>query len=152
MRMLKLFVTAVAVVHIGVAVGAGDPGRGEQRAVACFACHGPDGQSLLPEYPNLAGQKEMYIIAQLMSFKSGARKNPIMSPMAGPLSDQDIADIAAFFSGLMPARAAQTKKELDDTETRYEGAPSGVDADSALAAGTGGGNRAALGGSRDPCH
>jgi cytochrome c553 len=110
-------------------VGAGDPGRGEQRAMVCFACHGPDGQSLNPEYSNLAGQKEKYIIAQLVSFKSGARKNPIMNPMAGQLSDQDIADIAAFFSGQMPAQAAQTKKKLEETETRYEGAPSGVDAE-----------------------
>ncbi len=80
----------------------------------------------------MAGQKEKYVIAQLMSFKSGVRKNPIMNPMAGQLSDQDIADIAAFYSGQTPAQeaqAAQDKKQLSETETRYEGAPSGIDAD-----------------------
>lgn len=132
MRMFKLFATAVAIAQIGVAVGAADPGRGEQRAMACFACHGPDGQSLNPEYPNLAGQKEQYLTAQLMAFKSGARKNPIMNPMAGQLSEQDIADIAAFFSGqqlVQAVQAVQTEKQLGEAEARYEGAPSGIDAD-----------------------
>ncbi|KAA0893042.1 cytochrome c [Pusillimonas sp. ANT_WB101] len=68
----------------------------------CVACHGAKGISIAPIYPNLAGQKEQYLIDQLKAFHDGTRVNPIMQPMAAPLSDTDIANIAAFLSSLKP--------------------------------------------------
>lgn len=79
---------------------AGDAAAGKTKAALCMGCHGEDGISVSPEIPNLRGQKEMYIIKQIGDFKSGLRKNPIMSSMASGVSDEDAADIAAFFSGL----------------------------------------------------
>jgi len=81
-------------------VWAGDIEAGKSKAVSCAACHGPQGKSSIPGYPHLAGQKAAYLVANLNSFKSGERVNPIMGPMAKPLSDTDISDLAAFFSSL----------------------------------------------------
>lgn len=71
---------------------------GSAKAQVCAACHGADGNSINPDWPNLAAQHPTYIQAQLQAFKSGARKNPNMTAMAAPLSDQDITDLAAYFS------------------------------------------------------
>ncbi|HXH02632.1 MAG TPA: c-type cytochrome [Candidatus Competibacteraceae bacterium] len=76
----------------------GNPKAGQKKAEACAACHGPDGNSTDPNFPRLAGQYEDYLAKALHDYKSGARKNPIMAGMAAPLSEQDIADLAAFFA------------------------------------------------------
>ena len=68
------------------------------KAAVCSACHGPDGNSVNPDWPKLAGQHSQYIVAQLQAFKAGHRKNVNMNAMAAPLSDQDMADVAAYFS------------------------------------------------------
>lgn len=68
------------------------------KAATCAACHGADGNSVNPDWPNLAGQHSDYLVAQLKLFKSGERKNANMNPMAAPLSEQDMSDIAAYFS------------------------------------------------------
>ncbi len=84
----------------GAAQAAGDAAAGKKKAAMCAACHGMDGISKQPIYPNLAGQHEQYLISSLKAYKSGARDNPIMKPMAAPLSDQDIENLAAYFSSL----------------------------------------------------
>ena len=66
----------------------------------CQACHGIDGLSKVPDAPNIAGQTEPYLVAQLQAFKSGARKNDAMSVVAPSLSDQDIEDLAAYYSAI----------------------------------------------------
>ena len=66
----------------------------------CQACHGIDGMSKVPDAPNIAGQTEPYIIAQLQAFKSGARKNDSMAMVASTLSDKEIGDLAAYFSAI----------------------------------------------------
>jgi len=76
---------------------AADPDAGKQKAQTCAACHGADGNSANPAWPKLAGQSSEYLIKELSDFKSGARKNPTMTPMASPLSKEDMADIAAYF-------------------------------------------------------
>ena len=86
------------------------------KAAACGACHGPDGNSVNPEWPNLAGQDPGYLVAQLQAFKSGVRKNPNMSAMAAPLSDQDMTDLAGYFAG------QTTKIASVDAEAAAEGA------------------------------
>ena len=68
------------------------------KAATCAACHGPDGNSVNPDWPNLAGQHGDYIVAQLKLFKSGERKNASMNAMGAPLSELDMADVAAYFS------------------------------------------------------
>lgn len=82
---------------------AGNPAAGHAKYEAtCAACHGTSGISIAPIYPNLAGQKEAYLVAQLKAFRDGTRKNPIMQPMAQDLSDTDIANIAASLATLKP--------------------------------------------------
>jgi cytochrome c553 len=83
----------------GMAQAAGDAEAGKQKVVACAACHGPDGNSVNPVWPKLAGQHPPYIEKQIMDFKSGARQDPLMSAQAALLAtDQDVADVAAFFA------------------------------------------------------
>ena len=79
---------------------AGDAAAGKAKAATCNACHGANGISAIPTYPNLAGQKEAYLVKQMKAFKDGTRKDPTMNAMAAPLSDADMANIAAHFSGL----------------------------------------------------
>ena len=76
----------------------GNADAGKAKAAMCGACHGATGLSPSPTYPNLAGQKAAYIVKQLADFKSGARTNMMMAPMAVNLSEQDMADLAAYFS------------------------------------------------------
>jgi cytochrome c553 len=80
------------------AAKAGDAGAGKSVAAACSACHGNSGMSPNPAWPNLAGQNDDYLANSLKAFKSGARKNDMMSPMAAGLSDADMRNVAAYFS------------------------------------------------------
>jgi cytochrome c553 len=68
--------------------------------LSCAACHGADGRGTTPLFPNLHGQKAEYLAQQLRAFRDGKRQDPTMAPMAVPLSDQDIADLAAFYASL----------------------------------------------------
>ena len=82
------------------ASAAGDPRMGKQKSVTCTACHGANGISNNPLWPNLKGQKQQYLVKQLKAFRSGQRNDPVMSPMARPLSDADIENLAAYYSQL----------------------------------------------------
>ena len=86
----------------------GNAAHGRQLAATCAACHGADGNSTDPQYPKLAGQKPGYLYAQLLGFKVRARPSPVMEPMAAMLSDQDIADLARFYS-TQPVKADPVK-------------------------------------------
>ncbi|QSX37682.1 c-type cytochrome [Shewanella sedimentimangrovi] len=79
---------------------AADAEAGKAKAAVCAGCHGADGISFTPLYPNLKGQKAAYLEKQLHAFKDGSRTDPVMGPMAGPLSDEDISNLAAFYAGL----------------------------------------------------
>lgn len=76
----------------------GNVDAGKTKAAMCAACHGETGLNPSPTYPDLAGQKDAYIVKQLADFKSGARTDMMMAPMAANLSEQDMADLAAYFS------------------------------------------------------
>ena len=78
----------------------GDAAAGKAKAVTCAGCHGPEGISTNPMWPSLAGQKEQYLAKQMRDFRDGKRHNPVMSPMAQGLSDQDIENLAAYYSSL----------------------------------------------------
>ena len=79
---------------------AGDAAAGKAKAASCGACHGANGISAVPTYPNLAGQKEAYLTKQMKAFKDKTRKDPTMNAMAAPLSDADMANIAAYYAGM----------------------------------------------------
>ena len=79
---------------------AGDAGAGKAKAASCGGCHGANGISAVPTYPNLAGQKEAYLVKQMKAFKDKSRKDPTMNAMAAPLNDTDMANIAAFYAGM----------------------------------------------------
>jgi cytochrome c553 len=91
--------TAFALSLFSVSASAeGNATAGQAKAATCVACHGVDGNSVNPEWPSLAGQHAQYIVKQLKAFKGGTRTNPTMAPMAMGLSDQDMEDVAAYFS------------------------------------------------------
>ena len=79
---------------------AADAKIGHKKAAACQLCHGIDGLAKVPMAPNLAGENEMYLEAQLKAFRSGKRTNEIMSVVAKQLSDDDIANLAAWYSSI----------------------------------------------------
>ena len=83
-----------------VSYAAGDAAAGKTKAALCAACHGAEGISPNDLWPNLAGQKQGYLVKQIKAFKDGSRKDPMMAPMAGTLSDDDVDNVAAYFSGL----------------------------------------------------
>ena len=78
----------------------GDLKSGRKKALECQTCHGLDGVSRLPEAPNLSGQVETYLVKALNDYKLGARANEMMSLVAPPLSDGDIADLAAWYASI----------------------------------------------------
>jgi cytochrome c553 len=100
MPVVCLFASVFLVVAGGNACHAGDVKAGRAKALMCQACHGIDGLSKVPDAPNIAGQTEPYITAQLQAYKSGVRKNDAMSLVAPTLSDRDIEDLAAYFSAI----------------------------------------------------
>ena len=97
--MNKLIVSLLLTVGIsGIAHAAGDATAGQAKAAVCGACHGPDGNSMAPNFPKLAGQGERYLNKQLHDIKSGKRTVLEMTGLLTNLSDQDLADIAAYYS------------------------------------------------------
>jgi cytochrome c553 len=101
-------ITSLCLIAATVAAGAAqtaaaaDAAAGKEKASKCMTCHGVNGISTTPLVPNLAGQKEAYIVKALKDYRDGKRDNSIMRSMASSLSDADIADLAAFFSSLSP--------------------------------------------------
>lgn len=99
---MKLSRVVVALLMSGPGLlQAADAAAGKAMAAkVCVACHGANGISSNPVWPNLAGQKDQYLIQQLKAFRDGTRKNALMSPVAKTLKDADIANLAAYYSGL----------------------------------------------------
>tara|TARA_R110002074_G_scaffold233574_1_gene405188 strand:- start:65 stop:376 length:312 start_codon:yes stop_codon:yes gene_type:complete len=100
MRKSILLGLVAAMGMFAVTANAGDVAAGKAKSATCIACHGSAGISPTPIWPNLAGQKEQYLVAQLKAFKDGTRQNPQMSPMVAGLSDEDMANLAAYYSSL----------------------------------------------------
>jgi nitrite reductase (NO-forming)/hydroxylamine reductase len=141
MNLSKLLLYTLGILFLAPSAWAADIQAGQQRAATCFSCHGPDGISLNPNYPNLAGQSEDYLAKQLDAFRTGLRKDPIMSPMAQSLSDEDVRNVAAFFASLGSSQqepiasggereeiTAVAKQIVAAVEAMYQGAASGVPA------------------------
>ena len=89
---------ALALASISTSVMAGDVEAGRIKSAMCASCHGVNGISMSPLWPNLAGQKEQYLIKQIKAFRDGTRQDPMMAPMVAALSDADIENLAAYYA------------------------------------------------------
>lgn len=102
-----MVIAGALIVFSSAVVAAGDPAAGKSKSTTCAACHGADGNSVIPIYPRLAGQHADYLVKVLRDYKSGARSDPIMQGMAAALSEQDILDLAAYFSSQVGLKTVQ---------------------------------------------
>lgn len=109
---LALSFSALSAVHAAGTPPVGNAQAGAAKAAVCAACHGPDGNSLAPTFPKLAGQSEKYLFKQLQDIKANkTRQAPQMTAIVAGLSDQDMADLAAHFASKSMSNGA-AKKEL----------------------------------------
>ncbi|MEL0225033.1 MAG: c-type cytochrome [Gammaproteobacteria bacterium] len=101
---MKTVIVAVLAASLSAGVmAAGDAAAGKAKAAACAGCHGQNGKAMVPNYPSLAGQNAAYIEGALKAYKTQERKGyqaAIMYGMAAALSDQDMANLAAYYSSL----------------------------------------------------
>jgi cytochrome c553 len=103
LKVLALLAAVSLVSTFTIQCDAADVAAGHTKAARCAVCHGRNGIATTPDAPNLAGQNEAYLVAQLTAFKSGERKSEMMSMVAKPLTDTDIANLAAYYNSL-PAK------------------------------------------------
>jgi cytochrome c553 len=100
MKCELLIVAAIAFLGAsGAAQAAGDSAAGKAKAASCAGCHGANGEGVKPN-PALAGKREADIVQALKDYKSGKRDNPLMKSLSAPLSDQDMANLGAFYASL----------------------------------------------------
>lgn len=120
---------------------AGDAEAGKAKSMTCAACHGADGNSAIADYPKLAGQHASYLATTLKAYRDGSRANAIMQGMAAILSDNDIADLAAYYSNLTVSPGATEPDLLARGETlfRFGDADKGISACTACHTPTGAG-------------
>jgi len=101
---MKLLTRITSIVCLSLFTAAsyagGDIEAGKEKSVTCAACHGGEGISPTDVWPNLAGQKEQYLLAQIKAFKDGTRVNAQMAPMVANLSEEDMANLAAYYASL----------------------------------------------------
>jgi cytochrome c553 len=98
-KMKSLFYALItALLLVSASAMAADIEAGKAKSAICAACHGPAGISMSPMWPNLAGQKEQYLAKQIKAFRDGTRKDPTMAPMVAALTDDDIANLAAYYA------------------------------------------------------
>ena len=107
------------------AAAAGDATAGATKGAVCGACHGVTGNSVNPEWPNLAGQHAGYLVEQLALFKGAVRSNAIMQSQAVPLSAADMADVAAYFEKQAPAGLEADATLWKSGEKLYRGGDAG---------------------------
>jgi cytochrome c553 len=142
MKKLLLITSIASLAMLGPVHAAGDVEAGKTKSAMCAACHGADGNSAAPNFPKLAGQHADYLAKQLSEFKSGQRKDATMNGMAAALSEQDMADLGAFYASQKGTvgKAAEDKVALGETIYRAGNAASGVAACAACHGPTGNGN------------
>ena len=101
MMKARILVAAILVAASGTALAAsGDAEVGKKKSAPCAVCHGAEGVSVSPEFPNLAGQYPDYIEKAITHYQNGKRKNVIMQAQVEKLSHKDVLDLAAYFSSL----------------------------------------------------
>jgi len=125
----------------------GDAAAGATKAAVCGACHGVGGNGIInPEWPKLAGQHSSYTLGQLKAFKANERKNPVMYGQSAALSDQDMADLAAYFAAqkAVPGLASEESVKVAQKLYRAGDAARGLPSCSGCHGPTGAGQPAAL--------
>lgn len=139
-----LFLVSMFLISAPLMAG-GDAAAGKQKSVTCAACHGADGNSANPEWPKLAGQSEQYLLKQLKDFKHQNRVNPLMSGPVAALSEQDMADLAAYFASqtVTPGSTEQARLALGELVYRGGNLERGVASCMACHSPNGAGNPAA---------
>ncbi len=141
--MNKLLISLLLTIGLtGVAHAAGDAAAGKGKTAVCGACHGADGNSAIANFPKLAGQNEKYLIKQLNDIKSGKRPVVEMTGLLDALSEQDIADISAYFAKQNGTVGHAAKDLVEQGQQIYRAgiADKGVAACTACHSPTGGGN------------
>ena len=135
----------LALAFTGAAHAAGDAAAGQSKAAVCAACHGADGNSVVAQWPKLAGQNPDYVARQVRMVRDGQRQIVEMVGVVAGLSDQDIDDIAAYYAGqsIQPGAADEALVKLGESIYRAGNADSGVPACIACHGPTGQGNPAA---------
>ncbi|MCY7295434.1 c-type cytochrome [Alteromonas sp. a30] len=125
-KLLTLLVVSTCLVPAAIAQGNAEAGKA--KSATCAACHNADGNSMLPVNPKLAGQHAKYLEKQLKEFRLASqtggkegRNNPVMNGMAAALSDQDIADLAAYFSSQEAKAGATPEDKVVQGEKLYRG-------------------------------
>jgi cytochrome c553 len=96
--MKKILIASLLVLALPAVASSGDADVGKKKSTPCAACHGANGVSASPDFPNLAGQYEDYIAKALSHYKNGKRKNPIMQAQVANLTQKDMLDLAAYFA------------------------------------------------------
>ena len=120
--MNKLLVSLLLTLGVtGLAQAAGDAAAGQAKTAVCGACHSPDGNSLAPNFPKLAGQGERYLLKQLNDIKSGNRQVVEMTGLLTNLSDQDLADIAAYYASQTGSTGQADPKLVERGEALFRG-------------------------------
>lgn len=120
--MNKILVSLLLTLGItGLAQAAGDAAAGQGKVVVCGACHGADGNSAAPNFPKLAGQGERYLLKQLNDIKSGTRPVVEMTGLLDNLSDQDLADISAYYASQKMSVGAADPKLVARGEALFRG-------------------------------
>ena len=118
---LATFLLLSSVFAVAAHAQQGSVEAGHTKSATCAACHGADGNSVTPDWPSLAGQHARYIVRQLKAFKNGDRVNVTMKPFADMLSDQDMADIAAYFAAQKPTPKGADPKLVSLGQQIYRG-------------------------------
>jgi cytochrome c553 len=119
MKVLFMAMAGLALLISAPLMAGGDAGRGEEKSALCAACHGADGNSTLASWPKLAGQHAVYLERQISLIKSGARSVPEMTGIVAMLSEQDIADLSAYYAAQVSSPAVADPALLGQGEQLY---------------------------------
>lgn len=117
----KMLAVCAALTMVSPAMAGGDAEAGKGKSTPCAACHGTDGNSAAPTFPKIAGQHADYAAKQLADFKSGARVNALMAGQVAGLSEQDMADLGAYFATQTPNIGKAKEETLALGESIYRG-------------------------------
>jgi cytochrome c553 len=119
---VKVLIAGSMLVAAPLLYADGDVSRGKELSGSCAACHGAEGESSNPEWPNLAGQSERYLFEQLQAYKSGERENSVMAGQVANLDEQDMRDLAAYYAAQDPVVSGSVDEDLrDQGESIYRG-------------------------------
>lgn len=130
MNKFVAFIAMAALMAAAPVNAAGNKEAGKAKSATCAACHAADGNSAIPANPKIAGQSEAYLLKQLMEFKSKKRDNAVMYGMVAGLSDQDMEDLAAYYSSntAKPGVADETLVKTGEQIYRSGNASKGLSA------------------------